>query len=700
MNLSLNSPTYGSPFNISSNATDASLGYARRPGFSIYEIINITVTSIYFIFGFPTNLLSVIVCFKSLFEDTHIGSRLHKRSVKENLSIAESRVNAGKMAIVSNGHAKSAGQSNIRRSSSLRRLSSLFNQPNIQSCENLSKQTSRNDTSYTTISNENDDKRKPFLIKKSRNISNIIDYHSSDVVPSSMNTDSFSNKAFEMAKSGSPRVADFPKQMIVSRAKSHGLAKTEPCSRKPSLACGQPSFKSVSSLKINSNPHRKCFELYLIEISLCDLLILAYNFMEVLLLLLVYFDMIDKIYSELVNISKFMCRFIIGFNRTITLIHNWLLASMAITRCYAIYKPLNSTAYYSVKFYYRLNLLVVFSLIVIFSGFNTFGASLLEFYLPSERFDSANLTFSNDTLSQAAMMRPMCGISPSLYKNYKYIEVYINVTLGIIGYSLPCFITLIINLVLIYKIRHMLLLKTSKFRHNLVARRSLKKNHRSGPQSQTSDQDSKSAMDSLNDATPNGSSKALKSPSSNSVVQLRSSYSWSATPNKNENAIDRPSTPTNDRRRKAKDKKPTEVYAMAKMKRYQFNQAKRMANGVPEPQIILNNHPMNTNSRRGSTASKKRSVVDNKLSPKNMNTRLKFFKTTSSLLTLSFAYLICYLPYSFIFFMMSLDMLRVNGDLIFVLSMLRYLNHTLNFYIYYCTGKRFRNCVKQFLRVG
>jgi hypothetical protein len=77
--------------------------------------------------------------------------------------------------------------------------------------------------------------------------------------------------------------------------------------------------------------------------------------------------------------------------------------------------------------------------------------------------------------------------------------------------------------------------------------------------------------------------------------------------------------------------------------------------------------------------------------------RSKFFKATGSLLMISFGYIICYLPYSCMFLLLSLDVIRMNGNIIFVLSSLRYLNHTLNFYIYFATGKKFREGVVEFL---
>jgi hypothetical protein len=59
----------------SNKQTNSSLDFVDIKGyennstslFNNHELIGITITSIYFIFGFPTNLLSIIICFRSLF---------------------------------------------------------------------------------------------------------------------------------------------------------------------------------------------------------------------------------------------------------------------------------------------------------------------------------------------------------------------------------------------------------------------------------------------------------------------------------------------------------------------------------------------------------------------------------------------------------------------------------------------------------
>ena len=111
------------------------------------------------------------------------------------------------------------------------------------------------------------------------------------------------------------------------------------------------------------------------------------------------FDLIDSVYVEIVLISKFTCRFIIALNRTVILIHNWLIATMAITRCYAIYKPLNSNTYFSSKFYFRLNLSILFVLLALFISVNIYGVSFLS-YSTAQILTNVTDSLTNETVSK------------------------------------------------------------------------------------------------------------------------------------------------------------------------------------------------------------------------------------------------------------------------------------------------------------
>lgn len=277
-------------------------------------------------------------------------------------------------------------------------------------------------------------------------------------------------------------------------------------------------------------------------------------------------------YAEPVLISKFMCYSIISINRIVTLLHNWLVASLAVTRCYAIYQPINSTTRFSSKFYFRLNLIVLFCLTFTFVLLNIFGLMPLSYQRNSSTTVFNESSWSNRTFQAT------CQISQDFYKQYKYIDVYINITLGIVGYSLPCFITLITNLMLIYNIKKAYFIKK--------------------------------------------------------VVETKQSFSRS------EEMIE---TTTQQQR-------------------------DHLSNAVNETRIKVN------------------------------KSRYTFFKATSSLLLVSISYLICYIPYSVLFLLLSLDKINLDQITMFSITCLKYLNHTLNFYIYFATGKKFRNDVLNLFR--
>jgi hypothetical protein len=483
--------------------------------FNIHELWGIAISTIYFILGFPTNLLSIIVCCKSLF---------HKFFNPKSDTIR--RINIDEK--------KSVRKASTTANPNLNKLNNNNNY-SVNNNDKININVNKNNNNYLEDEIENDDAYNPCLTNKNCQIR----YSGGNQLKSSYRTRRTLSRKIDL-KNNSLKKKSTQSQQNQTQIYTNNTNNTNNNNKnldRQNINIQQPT--QIKNSISHSNPHRKCFELYLIEISFCDLIILGYNFTEWALLILSRFNLIDHIYAEPVLISNFMCKFIISLNRTIILMHNWLVASLAITRCYAIYKPINSMAYFSSKFYYRLNLSVVFFLVLLFSSINIYGVMLLS-------YTKGGISNENNTISEN--IRPACRISNEIYEKYKYIDVYMNIILGIIGYSLPCCVTLIMNLILVYNIRHL----------------------------------------------------------------------------------------------QVKAKKNT----------------------------------------------------DERNAEKNRN---KFFKATSSLLMLSFGYIICYLPYSCMFLLLSLDMIKMNGNVIFVLTSLRYLNHTLNFYIYFSTGKNFRNGVISFL---
>ncbi|CAF0716648.1 unnamed protein product [Brachionus calyciflorus] len=448
--------------------------------FNYHEIWGMTIASIYFLIGFPSNLLSIVVCCRSLFQKYFAKITKNRRS-------------------------------------------KLFNK----------------------------EFKSSFIYTKAPSLNVSGNTHQNDILINTYETKGEMNQNLVFDDSYT-KISKARDRNSLKKIKSNELL-----SKNSSILNLKESQLSKLKAKTNSkNPHCKSFELYLVEISFCDIIIITYNFVEWTLLVLSRFNLIDHIYAEPVLISKFMCRFIISLNRTVILVHNWLVAFMAITRCYAIYKPLNSNTYFGSKFYFKLNISVLLSLIFIFTTFNVYGVSFLSYNKTPFALNSSNITSLKYNIE--------CKVPQEIYTKYKYFDAYVNLTLGIIGYSLPCFITLIINLILIYNIRNL--------------------------------------------------------------------------------------------------------------------------------------NPCYKGSGAGRRSVDRFGMINNQFSHTTRN-KNQFFKATSSLLTLSFSYLICNIPYSFLFLLMSLNMVKMNGDVIFALTCLRYLNHILNFYIYFATGKRFRNDVIRIFRL-
>ena len=494
--------------------------------FDALELINMSISSIYFLIGFPTNLLSIVVCLKSLFHKYIL--RLKTPRIKNFRE--PSSLHCPSAARVAKRHSGAALQRQLNKSQHLR---VELVEPDTPSSASLALNSSN------------------LNLKVNAKLKGVAT--PSPPPPQNQGNSTRNNSVYaSLLHSSSPQ----------------RLKKT------------QNMQKPNSNNSTAANPHRKVFELYLVEISVCDLIILAFNFTTVLLLILSRYKLIHSVYEELVLVSNFTCKFIIGLNRTVMLIHNWLIATMAATRCYAIYKPLSSNTYFGSKFYFRLNLSIVFILLGIFGSINLYGVSLLSF-----SYVAYNDSFTNETL-----MEPQCVISKEVYNKFENIELYINLLLGIFGYTLPCLITLIINLVLIYNVRNIELLRRSKFKRSL--------------ESLTHPPDSSIHFP----ATTNSSATAASRKSSTLQIEYSSSR----------------------------------------------------------------------------TAQAKNRVL---------------FKATSSLLTLSFSYVICYVPYSVYYLLLSLEKINPNPVLYSTFTNLRALNHTLNFYIYFITGKRFRNDVKEILKL-
>lgn len=134
---------------------------------------------------------------------------------------------------------------------------------------------------------------------------------------------------------------------------------------------------------------------------------------------------IDQQYGDLILLSKFSCCFIIALNRTVLLIRSWLMASLALTRCFACIQPIKSNMNKSKNFCSKLNIIMILIYLSVFASLNILGVMMLS-------YDENG-----------------CKISEEIYLKYPSIEFYNNFLLGILGYCVPCFVTLISDICLI-----------------------------------------------------------------------------------------------------------------------------------------------------------------------------------------------------------------------------------------------------------
>ncbi len=133
------------------------------------------------------------------------------------------------------------------------------------------------------------------------------------------------------------------------------------------------------------------------------------------------------------------------------------MTAMAGTRLYAVKSPFSSTIIHTTAFYYRLNACIVMIFATFFILVNIYGAMLLKHTeINFEDFNSSYLNSSADfseTNNYKSELYRECRIDKDIYEEYPNIEVWINITIGIVGYCLPCLLTSLIDLCLICSVR-------------------------------------------------------------------------------------------------------------------------------------------------------------------------------------------------------------------------------------------------------
>ena len=193
--------------------------------FTSFELWGIAIATLYFLIGFPGNILCIVVCFKSLFYRFFRRFRLKKRSRFQNKHLDDS----------------------------MRRFASFA--PH--------KFESVHATRAPSIPNQENE-----ISLLDRNKSLTHHQQCSRHLASSKNSTHQLVKPLRSSQTGIKYSVPFKKE----------------CNQNEIELNDNPKQARV---KANSfNPHRKCFELYLIEISFCDLIIIGYNFIEWFLLIL------------------------------------------------------------------------------------------------------------------------------------------------------------------------------------------------------------------------------------------------------------------------------------------------------------------------------------------------------------------------------------------------------------------------------
>ena len=197
--------------------------------FNTFEICGIAIATLFFLIGFPGNILSIVVCLKSMCHKYFriIRMKKNRRFQNKDLDNVQKRLSPYQT----------------------RKLSNVL--PN---CNQNNNHLQRN-------SDENG------IILLDRNYNNRPE----------LKRISFCNHSNPLASNSRARTT-------IRLIKT--IPPTTEFNIRKSMDNGNRQLVLNRSNTSLLNPHRKCFEMYLIEISFCDLIIIGYNFTEWTLLIL------------------------------------------------------------------------------------------------------------------------------------------------------------------------------------------------------------------------------------------------------------------------------------------------------------------------------------------------------------------------------------------------------------------------------
>ncbi|UJR08591.1 hypothetical protein I4U23_012850 [Adineta vaga] len=181
---------------------------------------------------------------------------------------------------------------------------------------------------------------------------------------------------------------------------------------------------------------RKVFHLYLVEISILDTCLLLYWIIETLLN---YLHKIQRIeFLSLMHMSAFSCYFSYMMNRLCAALCSWLLTCFTFIRFINIFHKFNTI---------RSNIILLISLIVIFSIANSYSFIVLE-YNPKQ-ISHRNSTHKNGTVVD---YRSVCTIRSKYAEDRLTLLMNILVA-GVLSLAIPALLISIVNITILCVIK-------------------------------------------------------------------------------------------------------------------------------------------------------------------------------------------------------------------------------------------------------
>ncbi|CAF1353404.1 unnamed protein product [Didymodactylos carnosus] len=204
------------------------------------------------------------------------------------------------------------------------------------------------------------------------------------------------------------------------------------------------------------NFERKIFDLYLVEISILDTILLTYWVLDTAVVHL--YDSNYIRFQNLINISEFCCFFFFMLNRLCAALCSWLIMFFTLIRFIHIFRPLNTI---------RSNVILVILLLGTFGTLNTYLVTFLRYEnqkqilnnnlttittttktitLTSWHFLPLTTEYTNVTLNP--LKQYICSVGRE-YEHDRLRNILNTIFTGVFSLAIPSIITLIVNIVIL-----------------------------------------------------------------------------------------------------------------------------------------------------------------------------------------------------------------------------------------------------------